>query len=66
METLLNPIFEYWCEFYSDDNSNFLDGDLEAIQAILDYYYKVEKLEHPIIQHFLNNMVIKLRLCDIF
>lgn len=48
METLLNPIFEYWCDFYSDDNSNFLDDDLEAIQAILDYYYKVEKLEHPI------------------
>lgn len=45
---MLNPIFEYWCEYYSDDDSNFAHDDLEALQAILDYYYKVEELEHPI------------------
>jgi hypothetical protein len=35
---LIDPIFPYWSEFTSDDDSNFLEDDIEVLQTILNFY----------------------------
>lgn len=42
---LMNPIFPQSCQYDSYEESNFLDGYVDALQALVTHY---EKLENPL------------------